>query len=60
MSTESENGKFLTSAELISLSKNGTVANWLKGLNEQFVSFGTLQNPLDPKDYYLADLYAGT
>jgi NitT/TauT family transport system substrate-binding protein len=60
LTTESENGKFLTSAELASLSKNGTVANWLKGLNEQFVSFGTLQNPLDPKDYYLADLYAGT
>ena len=57
--TESQNGKFLTSAELVAASKDGSVANWLKGLNEQFVAFGKLQNPLDPKDYYLSDLYAG-
>ena len=57
--TESQNGQFLTSAELVAASKDGSVANWLKGLNEQFVAFGKLQNPLDPKDYYLSDLYAG-
>lgn len=57
--TESQNGQFLTSAELVTATKDGTVFNWLNGLNEQFVAFGKLQNPLDPKDYYLADLYAG-
>ena len=57
--TESSNGKFLTSAELAAASKDGTVAGWLKGLNEQFVGFGRLKDPLDPKDYYLADAYAG-
>lgn len=57
--TESANGKFLTSAELAAASKDGTVAGWLKGLNEQFVGFGRLKDPLDPKDYYLADAYAG-
>lgn len=57
--TESQNGKYLTSAELVAATKDGSVASWLKGLNEQFVSFGKLQNPLDPKDYYLADLYSG-
>ncbi len=57
--TESKNGKFLTSAELAAATKDGTVAGWLKGLNEQFVTFGKLKDPLDPKDYYLAELYAG-
>lgn len=57
--TESQNGQFLTSAELVTATKDGVVFKWLQGLNEQFVSFGKLQNPLDPKDYYLADLYAG-
>lgn len=60
LAVESQNGKFLTSAELTKASKDGTVAGWLKGLNDQFVAFGTMQNPLDPKDYYLADLYAGS
>lgn len=59
LSVESQNGQFLTSKELVAASKDGTVAGWLKGLNDQFVSFGKLQNPLDPKDYYLADFYAG-
>ena len=57
--TESENGQYLTSAELAAATKDGTVAKWLTGLNEQFVGFGKLQDPLDPKDYYLGDLYAG-
>lgn len=57
--TESNNGKYLTSAELIAATKDGSVAGWLKGLNEQFVAFGKLRDPLDPKDYYLGDLYAG-
>ncbi len=60
LAVESQNGKFLTSAELTKASKDGTVVGWLKGLNDQFVAFGTMQNPLDPKDYYLADLYAGS
>ena len=59
LEVESRNGKFLTTAELVAASRDGTVANWLKGLNDQFVAFGKMQNPLDPKDYYLADLYAG-
>lgn len=57
--TESKNGKYLTSSELAAATKDGTVAGWLKGLNEQFVAFGKLKDPLDPKDYYLGDLYAG-
>ncbi|MBB6466790.1 aliphatic sulfonate ABC transporter substrate-binding protein [Aminobacter carboxidus] len=57
--TESNNGKYLTSAELIAATKDGSVAGWLKGLNQQFVAFGKLKDPLDPKDYYLGDLYAG-
>jgi len=56
--TESSNGKFLTSAELAAASQDGTVAGWLRGLNEQFVGFGKMTDPLDPKDYYLGDLYA--
>ncbi|MHB2168680.1 aliphatic sulfonate ABC transporter substrate-binding protein [Alsobacter sp. R-9] len=56
---EAENGKFLTSAELVAAGKDGTVAGWLKGMSDQFVSFGRLEKPLDPKDYYLANLYAG-
>lgn len=59
LTTESENGKFLTSAEFAAASKDGTVAGWLNGLNQQFKTFGRLDNPLDPKDYYLSDIYAG-
>ncbi|MDX0801912.1 aliphatic sulfonate ABC transporter substrate-binding protein [Sinorhizobium medicae] len=59
LQVESENGKFLTSEELAAASKDGTVAGWLKRLNDQFVAFGKMQDPLDPEDYYLADLYAG-
>ncbi len=57
LATESENGKYLTSAELVAMTKDGTVAKWLSGLNQQFVGFGKLDKPLDPKDYYLAELY---
>ncbi|WP_293859283.1 aliphatic sulfonate ABC transporter substrate-binding protein [uncultured Alsobacter sp.] len=59
LTTEAETGKFLTSAELAAASKDGTVNGWLKGMTDQFVSFGRLEKPLDAKDYYLANLYAG-
>ena len=49
----------MTSKQLEDATKDGSVAGWLKGMNDQFVAFGKLQNPLDPKDYYLGDLYTG-
>lgn len=56
---ESQFSNTMTSKQLEDATKDGSVAGWLKGMNDQFVAFGKLQNPLDPKDYYLGDLYTG-
>lgn len=50
-------GKLLTSQELVKLTKDGTVDQWLATLNSMYKSFGRLDNPLDPKQYYLGEMY---
>ncbi|MCO5734242.1 aliphatic sulfonate ABC transporter substrate-binding protein [Rhizobium sp. SSA_523] len=49
--------KILTSQELDSFTKDGTVNNWLTDFNKMFQEFGTVKEPLSPKDYYTADLF---
>lgn len=48
---------YQTTEQLEKFSKDGTIEGWLKGLNKQFSALGKLQNPQDPKTYYLGDSY---
>lgn len=51
------NVEILSLAELDKLTKDGTVNDWLTGMNEYFVSAKKLPKPVDPKDYYTGDLF---
>lgn len=57
LAEEARQGKLLTTAELTALTKDGTVFGWFRTLNGMFKTFGRLDNPLDPKDFYTSDLY---
>lgn len=57
LKTEAGYGRFMTSAELIKLTKDGTVNGWFATMNELFKTFGKFETSLDPKDYYLGDQY---
>ncbi len=57
LAVEAQNSKFLTNAELQAQTKDGTAAGWLTKMNDMFKDFGRLPNPLDPKEYFRADLY---
>lgn len=58
LEAEAANGKSMTSAELVQLTKDGNVDNWLSGMADMFVTFGKLENPLPPSEYYLGDVFA--
>lgn len=45
------------SAELEKLTKNGTVDEWLNGLQEQFVTVGTVKTITDAKEFYASKNY---
>jgi NitT/TauT family transport system substrate-binding protein len=49
--------KLLTSAELVKLTKDGTVDGWFGNFNKMFESFGTLKNPLPPSQYYESKMF---
>ncbi|TGR29270.1 aliphatic sulfonate ABC transporter substrate-binding protein [Mesorhizobium sp. M8A.F.Ca.ET.202.01.1.1] len=57
LTTEAGYGRFMTSAELIKLTKDGSVNGWFATMNDLFKTFGKLETSLDPKDYYLGDQY---
>lgn len=46
-----------SSAELDKLTNDGTVSSWFTGLNKYFVSVGRLPAAVDPKTYYMGDLF---
>lgn len=56
---DAKNSEAMTSAKLDELTKDGTVSKWLTGMNDYFVAAGKLPNPVDPADYYTADLFTG-
>ena len=58
LAAEAANSRFLTTRELEASAADGTTAGWLTTLNAMFKSFGRLPEPLDPKVYFRADLYA--
>ena len=49
--------KLLTSQELVQLTQDGTVDGWFANFNEMFKSFGKVQNPLPPSQYYEGKMF---
>jgi NitT/TauT family transport system substrate-binding protein len=49
--------KLLTSADLIKLTNDGTVDHWFANFNAMFKSFGTVEHPLPPSDYYEGKMF---
>lgn len=49
--------KMLTSQELDTFTKDGTVNKWLTDFNKMFQDFGTVKDPLSPEKYFTADLF---
>lgn len=56
---DAANNKVLSVEELDTLTRDGTVAKWLTGMNDYFVGTGKLKKPVDPKTYYTGDLFTG-
>ncbi|MFB6555232.1 aliphatic sulfonate ABC transporter substrate-binding protein [Streptomyces sp. NPDC056405] len=56
---DAANNKVLSVEELDALTRDGTVAKWLTGMNDYFVGTGKLKKPVDPKTYYTGDLFTG-
>jgi NitT/TauT family transport system substrate-binding protein len=58
LATEADYGRRMTAAELVKLTKDGTVNGWFATLNDLFKTFGRFDKPLDPRAYYLGEMYA--
>ncbi|MDO5657447.1 MAG: aliphatic sulfonate ABC transporter substrate-binding protein [Paracoccus sp. (in: a-proteobacteria)] len=58
LATEAENGRSLSSAELVELTRDGNVDGWLDGMAEMYVTFGRLEDPIPASEYYLGAQYA--
>lgn len=54
---DAANVKILSVEELDKLTQDGSVKEWLTGLNEYFVGAGKLTAPVDPSAYYLGDAF---
>ncbi|MFI8946621.1 aliphatic sulfonate ABC transporter substrate-binding protein [Streptomyces sp. NPDC053750] len=59
VTADAANNKLLSLDELDALTRDGTIAKWLKGMNDYFVEAGKLKAPVDPKTYYTGDLFTG-
>ncbi|MCG5217541.1 aliphatic sulfonate ABC transporter substrate-binding protein [Streptosporangium sp. KLBMP 9127] len=54
---DAANVEVMTTADLVAKTEDGTVAKWLNGLGDFFVSTGQLKSAPDPATYYTGDLY---
>lgn len=54
---DAANVKILSVEELDKLTQDGSVNEWLTGLNEYFAGAGKLTAPVDPSTYYLSDAF---
>ncbi|MDM9625229.1 aliphatic sulfonate ABC transporter substrate-binding protein [Rhizobium sp. S152] len=52
--------KMLTSQELNTFTKDGTVNKWLTDFNKMFQDFGTVKDPLAPEKYFTAELFVNS
>ena len=57
LETESKFAEYYSSAELAKLTEDGTVNNWLNGMNEMFKSFGRVPEMVDAQKYYMGARY---
>ena len=57
LETESGYAQYFSSAEFARFTEDGTVDNWLRGMNELFKTFGRVPEVVDPKRYYLGARY---
>ena len=57
LETEAGYAQYFSSAELAKFTEDGTVDNWLRGMNELFKTFGRVPEVVDPKRYYLGARY---
>jgi NitT/TauT family transport system substrate-binding protein len=58
---DAANSDIISLADLDKYTQDGTIAKWLKGMNDYFVEAGELKAPVDPSTYYTGDLFtAGT
>ncbi|TFB53625.1 aliphatic sulfonate ABC transporter substrate-binding protein [Cryobacterium tagatosivorans] len=57
VAADAKNVKIMTTAELDELTEDGSVVDWLEGMNDYFVSAGKLPEPVDPSTYYTGDLF---
>ena len=54
---DAANIEVLDLEELDTITEDGTVDTWLSGMNDYFVEAGTLDEPVDPAEYYTGDLF---
>jgi NitT/TauT family transport system substrate-binding protein len=54
---DADNIQVLSLDELDRLTEDGTIDKWFTGLGDYFVGAGKLQAPVDPSEYYTADLF---
>ena len=57
LEAESKFAQYYSSAELAKLTEDGTVNNWLNGMNEMFKSFGRVPEMVDAQKYYKGARY---
>ena len=57
LEAESKFAQYYSSAELAKLTEDGTVNNWLNGMNEMFKSFGRVPEMVDAQKYYMGARY---
>lgn len=59
VTADAANSRMLSTAELDKYTADGTIDKWLTGMGEYFVGAGKLPAPVDPKTYYLGDVFTG-
>ncbi len=55
--TDSANSQALPLADLDEYTGDGTIAKWLDGMNDYFLSAGKITEKADPSTYYTGDLF---
>ena len=54
---DAANSQMLTPAELDGFTADGTIDKWLTGMGDYFVGAGKLESNVDPKTYYLGEVF---
>jgi NitT/TauT family transport system substrate-binding protein len=56
---DAANVKVLSVDEVDQMTDDGTIDKWLTAMTDYFVDAGQLESPVDPKTYYLGDVFTG-